>query len=381
MKKNKGAFLAFVLAAMMTVTTAWAMPLDVYGASASSKRQEASEKSAAADEAGEKASDLFQKVAEAEKQITELKQSIASKQSKIASLQTELETKQEEINQQSEDLDARLRAMYKTGSTGIIEVILSSNNIEELITNVSMVQRILENDQDVLKQLEDDYKEIDKIKKEQQKQAESLEADKKEIEAIQEEYQADAEAYKAQEEQLQSEANALAAEAARLQAEADKKLEEQQQQQGGSSGGGGSSSSGGGGSSSSSGYRWPVNGGVITSWFGYRIHPVYGCWKYHDGVDVSGLGTGTPIYAIGDGIVTRASWYGGYGNCVMISIGNGYTTLYGHMSGYAVSYGQYVRKGQVVGYIGNTGISTGPHLHFSLLRNGVYVDPLSIVSP
>ena len=65
----------------------------------------------------------------------------------------------------------------------------------------------------------------------------------------------------------------------------------------------------------------------------------------------------------------------------MISIGNGYTTLYGHMSGYAVSYGQYVRKGQVVGYIGSTGVSTGPHLHFSLLRNGVYVDPLSIVSP
>ena len=77
-------------------------------------------------------------------------------------------------------------------------------------------------------------------------------------------------------------------------------------------------------------------------------------------------------------VTTKASYYGGYGNCVMISIGNGYTTLYGHMSGFAVSNGQYVTKGQVVGYIGSTGWSTGPHLHFSLIKNGTYINPMSL---
>ena len=107
------------------------------------------------------------------------------------------------------------------------------------------------------------------------------------------------------------------------------------------------------------------------------MRPIFGTRTYHSGYDIA-ASTGTPVYAAGSGVVTMASTYGGYGNCMQIYIGNGYTTLYGHLSGFAVSRGAYVKKGQVVAYVGSTGWSTGPHLHYSLLKNGSYVDPKSI---
>ena len=205
------------------------------------------------------------------------------------------------------------------------------------------------------------------------------------LEELRDKYKGLADEYAKQQDQLNAEGDKLAAEAMAAQAAAEEKLRQQQASQPQSQP---QSKPSGGGSStparpstpaaSSGGYQWPVSGGTITSPFGWRVHPIFHTKKYHDGVDVSGLPTGTPIRSIANGYVTKASYYGGYGNCVMISIGNGYTTLYGHMSRFAVSNGQYVTKGQVVGYIGSTGWSTGPHLHFSLIKNGRYINPMSI---
>lgn len=117
----------------------------------------------------------------------------------------------------------------------------------------------------------------------------------------------------------------------------------------------------------------PVNG-RITSSFGMRRHPILGFMRMHKGMDF-GAGYGAPIYAVMDGVVALAGRAGGYGNVVKLSHGNGVQTAYGHMSRIAARPGQRVSRGQLIGYVGSTGMSTGPHLHFEVWKNGVSVNP------
>lgn len=118
----------------------------------------------------------------------------------------------------------------------------------------------------------------------------------------------------------------------------------------------------------------PVPGG-IGSGFGYRTHPITGTRRMHTGVDMH-ASQGDPIHACRAGIVVMAGWNGGYGNCVVIDHGDGMATLYGHQSRIAVHEGQMVHTGEVIGYVGSTGASTGPHLHFEVRINGNPVDPV-----
>ncbi len=121
---------------------------------------------------------------------------------------------------------------------------------------------------------------------------------------------------------------------------------------------------------------WPVNG-RITSGFGRRTHPILRFARMHKGVDF-GAGWGTPIHAAADGQVTRAGWAGGYGRQVRIAHGGGMATSYSHMSRMAVESGAFVRQGQLIGYVGSSGLSTGPHLHYEVLEDGRPVNPLSV---
>ena len=117
----------------------------------------------------------------------------------------------------------------------------------------------------------------------------------------------------------------------------------------------------------------PVNA-PVTSPFGWRVHPITGESRLHEGMDL-GAASGTPIKACRSGRVTFAGWQGGYGNVVIIDHGGGMSTVYGHQSSVAVAAGQQVSAGQVIGYVGSTGMSTGPHLHFEVRLNGTPVDP------
>ncbi len=124
-----------------------------------------------------------------------------------------------------------------------------------------------------------------------------------------------------------------------------------------------------------SGFLWPVNG-TLTSPFGFRIHPITGQRKLHTGIDI-GAPNGRTIVAARSGTVILARYYGGYGNAVVISHGDGLTTLYAHMSSDVVSSGQVLKAGQTVGYVGSTGSSTGNHLHFETREYGIPVDPMN----
>ncbi len=121
---------------------------------------------------------------------------------------------------------------------------------------------------------------------------------------------------------------------------------------------------------------WPTTSNLITSYFGYRVHPIYRTTRFHSGIDI-GAPYGAPIYAAESGKVILASYYDGYGNCIIIDHGDGVSTLYAHCSSIIVKVGQYVSKGQIIGYVGSTGNSTGPHLHFEVRINGNPVNPLN----
>ena len=127
--------------------------------------------------------------------------------------------------------------------------------------------------------------------------------------------------------------------------------------------------------------RMPIEFARISSGFGARRHPVLGRMRMHNGVDYA-AGTGTPIMAAGDGRIAFAGWKGGYGRTVIVDHGRGHTTLYGHMSrlgNYRV--GQPVSQGATIGYVGSTGLATGPHLHYEFRVNGVHKNPLSVTMP
>jgi murein DD-endopeptidase MepM/ murein hydrolase activator NlpD len=128
--------------------------------------------------------------------------------------------------------------------------------------------------------------------------------------------------------------------------------------------------------------RKPLGEGIMRSGFGSRNHPLLHYTRMHTGVDWASP-MGTPIYASGNGVVEKAGWEGGYGKYIRLRHANGYESGYGHMSAFArtMEPGKKVRQGQVIGYVGSTGLSTGAHLHYEILINGRFVDPMKIRLP
>ncbi len=126
--------------------------------------------------------------------------------------------------------------------------------------------------------------------------------------------------------------------------------------------------------------KTPINGARLSSPFGKRKHPILGFTKHHNGTDFAAP-TGTPIMASGNGTVIKAGWCGNGGNCVRIRHNSSYTTGYGHMSKIATKRGRRVRQGQIIGYVGSTGMSTGPHLHYTVNYNGKFINSQKLKLP
>jgi murein DD-endopeptidase MepM/ murein hydrolase activator NlpD len=128
--------------------------------------------------------------------------------------------------------------------------------------------------------------------------------------------------------------------------------------------------------------KTPIDGARLTSGFGNRSHPILGYSAFHKGVDF-GAPTGTPIQAAGDGVIEKKGWFGGYGNYVRLKHNSEFATAYAHMSRFApgIAEGSRVRQGQVIGYVGSTGMSTGPHLHYEILKRGAQVNPMGVKFP
>lgn len=282
-----------------------------------------------------------------------------------------------------------VRAMEENGKYSYLSIIFKSKSLGELLSNIDMIGEIMDADKRLYDQYTAARENTEKVKAEyeatlaelQDKQTELAEEKKaledqiaaavkvitdleSDIAAYEEEYNKN----EAAEAALSSQISALTAqmkaeeEAARLEAEKNNQ------------------SYNGTGSTATGSYTWPCPASTyVTSGFGWRIHPIFGTKRYHNGIDIS-ANSGSSIVAADSGTVSVASYSSSAGNYVVLYHSGGTTTTYMHMSSIAVSVGDSVTKGQTIGYVGSTGWSTGPHLHFEIAINGSRVNPLNYFS-
>lgn len=330
----------------------------------------------------------------------------------IAANQEELdaaEAKLQELNEKNKD---RIRAMEEQGDISYWSVLFKAKSFTDLIDRLHMIDEINEADKRRMNELseaaeavaaartaleteraaleesrtalKETQAELDEKRAEADALLAELNADKRALDQLEEEYEADEARLSAEiaaaEVEYTKALKAEEEERKRQEEEERKRKEEEERKNNAGSGSDSGSSSGGSGSSFVEGEGWqrPCSWIKLTSPFGYRTHPVTGQYKFHNGVDLAN-NSGTPIYAARSGKVTVATYGSTYGYYVTINHGDGYSSLYAHMTHFVVSKGQSVSKGQLIGYMGSTGRSTGPHLHFSIFYNGSAVNPMNYI--
>lgn len=304
----------------------------------------------------------------AEVELNSLQKNINSSKILIAQALQELTVLEEEISSQSDGLNARLRTMYKNGEVGILTVLLGSSDMSDFMTNLDMVQRIYDNDAEILESLENQYAEVIDQKIELQALKENLLSQQAEESAKQEELKLSKGVVQKKKSEVDADNAVLAQQIDALNAEANALTAKILGLQGDGNYIGGT-------------MCWPSQASTrISSPFGNRLHPILRIYKLHTGIDVAAA-SGTNILAANAGTVISAGWNNGYGYMVMVDHGGGIVTLYAHSSKLLVSKGNIVAKGQAIAKVGSTGMSTGPHLHFEVRVNGIYKNPLDYVSP
>ena len=354
-----------------------------------------SEKKSAMDEVEELTSQMTavqSEINELEDQINELSESITGKEN-------EIKEKEESIKQKQELLKTRLVAMYKNGNIKYLDVLLGSTNYIDMIASYDAVKEITDADTNLINEVSEQKTVIENDKKE-------LEESKKEVDTAKADKEAKSQVLAEKKSEKDAKVSQLSSEEKAKQGEIDKfnsaiaSAESEIKKQvaaakaaassSSSSGGSGSYSGGGGYVNNSSGsLGWPLPSrycsySYITSYFGRRAAPTAGASTNHGAIDIGA--SYQPVYAAESGVVVAASYWSGYGNFIMIwhkSRGELYT-CYGHLSSYNVSVGSSVSRGQQIATSGNTGVSTGPHLHFEVRSggngSGNRVDPLGYLS-
>lgn len=339
-----------------------------------------------------------------------LDEKIAVTREKISSLNDDIKEKQDaydkglsEVEDQFDALANRLRILYMSGNATDLEIIFGAKDFSDLIDKMELVKSLANSDKELISEIQTKLDELSTKK-------ESLEADKKDLETQQASLKSDQDEFNklisdndeilknlyASNSEAQNSLESAALQSDEIEAKiseyyaAQKAAAERAAQASQSSSSSGSSSSG---SSSvivpsGSGFAWPTPGFVSRSSEWFEDREVYN----HGGIDIAGAGImGTPVVAAADGTVVATNsscthnWGksyscgcgGGYGNYVMISHAGGKMTVYGHLTSLTVSSGQSVSRGQVIGYVGSTGNSTGPHLHYECRLNGVRYNPMS----
>ena len=328
-------------------------------------------------------------------EVDNINQQIAAYALLIADKQDELDNAQERLDYLNQKNKERIRAMEEEGKLSYWSIIFKANNFSDLLDRLDMIQEINAADQRRLADIAEAAQYVASAQMELTSEKTELEAVRVELDAsevVLEEKRAEAdkilteliakgEEYQAmldESEELQDE---LMKEIA--QAEKDLKAAEYKEWLATyvppTTLPSGTDTTPSNQAPSSSGWIKPLKSYTITSAFGMRVHPVLGYERMHNGVDMAAP-AGTPIYAAKSGKVTTASYQsGGAGNYVSINHGDGFSSIYMHMTRYIVSKGQYVQAGQVIGYVGSTGISTGNHLHFGISYKGEYVNPMRYI--
>ena len=345
-------------------------------------------------------------------EIININEQISAYSVLIADQQEELDAAQARFDQLNEDCKTRIRAMEEEGTVSYWAVLFKANSFSDLLDRLNMVEEIASSDTRRLQELSDAAQRVEDAQAELAGEKAELEGTRTELDSTQKELDAKrqeaddlivqliakGEELKLQQEDLEAEDEELLAQIAQKEQEYNEaKLEEWLAYMATyvppttvapsvpiSDPNGSNNSSGSSGSSDSSvtvGSSWlvPCSYKKISSPFGFRESPTSGASRYHQGVDLA-ANAGTPIVASRGGTVTIASYSNSAGYYVTINHGDGFSSIYMHMTNYIVSSGQKVNQGQTIGYVGKTGIATGNHLHFGIATGGSYVNPCNYVS-
>lgn len=310
-----------------------------------------------------------------ERQLSAAEQELSVVESRRVETETQIEknevvlaTTEKNLKKRTEVYGKRLRNIYETGQLNYLDVLFGANDFQDFSTRMELLKRVIKFDVNLM----------EKIKAERAQvivQRQTLETQKNELLSLERE----AIAQRAIVAQRRAERAALLEQAIgeRDQAEAEyqdlmntsRQIEEMIKH----------IQAGGTIVASGSGIMmWPASG-PITSPFGWRTHPIFGTQRYHSGIDI-GADYGDIVASADSGTVAFAGWLGGYGYAVIVEHGRGLSTLYGHNSQLIVGEGQPVRKGQPIAYVGSTGYSTGPHLHFEVRLHGEPTNPLDYLN-
>lgn len=390
------------------------LPIQVHGASSDEIRQQIDELEEEYEKNGERMDELeelisqnVQEIADivaqkyaVDQQISLLYDQIAITNEQIRHYADLVALEQEALDQAQEKWDKlngdyidRIRAMEKSGNISYWSILLSSDSFADFLDRINMIREIAEADQRRLQELRAAAREVEEHK-------DALAAEKTNHEQAREELlltqqvleekrvQADellrrlvakGEEYERLLDEAEERESDLLKQIAKKENEFDKAkyqewLASQKPVTGGNAGGGTQT----GGTVNTSGWMTPVPYYTLTSPFGMRPHPILGYPRMHNGVDLA-CAANTPIYASKDGVVNMATYSDSAGNFVRLDHDGGYSSVYMHMTRYTVKPGQYVARGQIIGYVGNTGLSKGNHLHFGISLNGKYVNPMEYI--
>ena len=315
-----------------------------------------------------KIQELEDNIQKSQNEIDGMEEELSTLQTKVEETTQKLKVVQNNYEENEKLLEERLVVLYETGDVAFIDILLRSASLIDFLSNYYTIEQIVQNDTELLETIEKERAEVENTKtqlEEQKANLKILKAKKEQAKIVLQNSKTIQEnelnQLTEEEKQLQENIQNYKAEEQRI--ENLIKLASNDYVYNGEYTGGV--------------MAWPVakSGTYITSDYGIREHPIQGIIKQHTGIDIGNAGFGAPIIAAADGVVSMASYYGGYGNCVMINHGNGVSTLYGHGQKILTTVGTEVKKGDLIMEVGSTGNSTGPHLHFEVRINGTPVDP------
>ena len=297
----------------------------------------------------------------AQKNLKEAKGRVSYNENSITRLKKEYLEAEKEISKRNKELKRRIVEVYKSGSGNLLDIIFASRSMADFVNRTYYFGRIVENDAkligDVRQQVEtiqSAKKQLESANREIKGSVKVIESEKREIARSSAEKERIYQSLKVRRQEYERRVRQL--EASSL--EFEKFIRGHVKTAAVSSGR----------------FNWPIVGRIVSR-FGYRRHPIWGGLHMHTGIDLAAP-YGKPILSADSGEVIFSGWWDGYGKAVVIDHGRGYTTVYGHMSRIYMEVGQRVEKLQVIGLVGSTGFSTGPHLHFEIRYNGRPVDPL-----